>query len=143
MPGQKKCLGVNCSTCPYIEPRKTVKCHISGASVDINAAVNCQTENVIYCISCNRCSEVYVGQTSKSLSQRFSQHLGYIRNFHNHTAAGKRIEPTGQHFNGPGHQGIQLLKKFTAKVGQYEKKGSPCTLDFSMQLKRVLTKKNC
>ena len=69
--------------------------------------MNCQTENVIYCISCNRCNEVYVGQTSKSLSQRFSQHLGYIRNFHNHTAAGKRIEPTGQHFNGPGHQGIR------------------------------------
>ena len=107
MPGQKKCLGGNCSTCPFIEPLKTVKCHISGASVEINAAVNCQTENAIYCISCNRCNQVYIGQTSKSVSQRFSQHLGYIKNYQNHTAAGKRIEPTGQHFNGPGHQGIR------------------------------------
>ena len=33
---------------------------------------------------------------------------------------------------------LQLLKKFTAKVRQYEKKGSPCTLDSLMQLTRVL-----
>ena len=120
MPGQKKCLGGNCSTCPFIEPLKTVKCHISGASVEINAAVNCQTENAIYCISCNRCNQVYIGQTSKSVSQRFSQHLGYIKNYQNHTAAGKRIEPTGQHFNGPGHQGIRdvqisILEKVHSK----------------------------
>ena len=36
---------------------------------------------------------------------------------------------------------FQFLKKFTAKVRQYEKKGSPCTLDSLMQLTRVLTRK--
>ena len=65
-------------------------------------------------------NEVYIGQTSKSLARRFSQHLGYIKNFHNHTAAVKRIEPTGQHFNGPGHQGIRdvqisILEKVHSK----------------------------
>ena len=37
----------------------------------------------------------YIGQTGRSLSTRFNEHLGYVRT--------KSNDPTGQHFNLPGH----------------------------------------
>ena len=47
----------------------------------INSAVNCHTNNVIYCVNCKRCSSNYIGQTSKTAADRFSQHRGYVNSF--------------------------------------------------------------
>ena len=41
----------------------------------------CISRNIIYIIICNRCSLFYVGESSKSLKERTSQHINHIINF--------------------------------------------------------------
>ena len=91
----KKCR-FDCMTCPYVQTGKTVVANSSNYKHDIENQVDCQTANVIYCLSCNKCKEQYIGETEKTLSVRFRQHRGYVRN--------REIDKsTGEHFNKPGH----------------------------------------
>ena len=92
--GMKKCL--SCTICPFVEEGHKVKSSNSSFICDINKPVTCNTENVIYAISCKKCNEQYIGQTGRQFKQRMQEHLGYIRNK-------KMTEPTGKHFNQPGH----------------------------------------
>ena len=55
--------------------------------------------NVIYCISCqkSKCNGIqYIGETGRRLKDRISQHIGYIK-------GQQTYQPTGNHFNLPGH----------------------------------------
>ena len=107
LPGMKRC-PYNCLTCPYVLPDKKVKASATNYTHEIEASVNCQTQNVIYCINCNKCKEQYIGETEKTLSIRFSQHRGYV-NCH------KVEKATGEHFNQPGHKlnnmNVTILEK--------------------------------
>ena len=110
IPGAKKCTRVNCLTCPYIIPGSEVKCTVTAKKFVVNTPVTCTTKNIIYCITCNKCGDQYVGETEKEAGVRFSQHRGYVNNYVNHVREGKRIEPTGEHFNKPGHSGVSDMK---------------------------------
>ena len=46
----------------------------------------------------------YIGQTTRSLDERVREHIGYIRNLH-------RNQPTGEHFNLPGHLKVRVLEQ--------------------------------
>ena len=37
-------------------------------------------ENLVYCISCRRCSHIYIGETGRSLRSRIGEHLRSVRN---------------------------------------------------------------
>ena len=50
----------------------------------------------------------YIGQSGRTLSKRFNEHLGYVRN--------KTKEPTGQHFNLPGHNVSHMEISIIEKV---------------------------
>ena len=95
IPGMAKCKG--CPTCPYIKQGKMVKATATNFKIDIVDQVNCQTENIVYCIECQKCSVQYIGETQRSLQDRIAEHRGYIVNQH-------RAKATGEHFNLPGHQ---------------------------------------
>ena len=79
-------------------PIKEHKCHQTGKSYTINSPVNCQTKNVIYRITCKKHPKfVYIGETQRQFFKRAGEHRGYVnRNETN--------QPTGHHFNLPGHQ---------------------------------------
>ena len=65
----------------------------------INDQVDCEKENIIYLIKCNKenCKQNrYVGETERKARERISEHRGYI--YRNE----KRFA-TGEHFNQPGH----------------------------------------
>ena len=95
IPGMSKCKG--CPTCPYVKQGKMVKATGTNYKMDIKDQVNCQTENIVYCIECQKCSVQYIGETQRSLQDRIAEHRGYIMNQH-------RTKATGEHFNLPGHQ---------------------------------------
>ena len=72
----------------------------------------------IHCLTCDKCQEQYIGETEKTLSVRFRQHRGYVRN--------KEVEKsTGEHFNKPGHQmadmRITVLEKLKSSDAQLRK----------------------
>ena len=87
----------NCVICPYVKTGKTVKSAASNLTVDINRPVNCQTKNMLYCISCDKCTMQYIGESERSLQERFSEHRGYVNNGHVSKA-------TGEHFSQKGHK---------------------------------------
>ena len=106
--GMKKC-GRNCPSCPYIKEDKIVKASKGGKTVEINSECNCKSENIIYIITCKKCTMQYIGKTERSLDERVREHCSYIRNQHLH-------QPTGHHFNLPGHQLSDLQVSVLEKV---------------------------
>ena len=99
--GMKRCL--KCCICPYVHCTNFIKSSSSDDFLlNVKSSYDCRTSNVIYLIECLKCKKQYVGQTSRSLKERIKEHLGYIRN-------SKISEPTGSHFNLPGHD-ISMLQ---------------------------------
>ena len=76
--GSRSCQRPRCHTCPYASPETKIrgpKCYFS-----IRDHFTCQSSNLVYCISCNRCPTIlYIGETGRSLRTRFGEHL-LIRN---------------------------------------------------------------
>ena len=95
----KKC--TKCPICPFVQPGKSVKSTSNNTIIDINTSVNCQSQNIIYCISCQNCRMQYIGESERSLQQRFSEHKGYAINKH-------LTKATGAHFNLPGHSASDM-----------------------------------
>ena len=73
-----KCQDSRCGTCPYIHVGETMEIP-SGQSLFANADMTCKSENLVYCIKCSGCGEVYIGQTGNSLLERNRVHKQQIR----------------------------------------------------------------
>ena len=101
--GWKKC-SQPCPVCPFAAPPKhIIDSVVSDYKHTIRTPVNCQSENVIYMWRCKKenCAEkpenFYIGLTKRKFQNRFSEHLGYVK-------SDKISEPSGDHFNLPGHK---------------------------------------
>ena len=81
--------------CRYADLTALVgKVVISSASSykhEIETQVDCQTSNVVYCLTCSKCTKQYFGGTEKTLAIRFGQHRGYVRNKELQKATGAEI----------------------------------------------------
>ena len=107
LPGMKKCL--QCPICPFVQPGRSVKSTASQYTVDINTAVNCLSRNIVYCIGCKRCLQQYIGESERSLKERFSEHRGYVNNKY-------LTKATGYHFNQAGHSISDMTVTIIEKV---------------------------
>ena len=101
-PGWKKC-SKPCPACPFaLPPCRTVKGLVSGYEHHIQTPVNCQSENIVYYWKCTKdnCSTFpeceYIGLSKRTFQKRFYEHTYYIK-------SEKVSEPSGGHFNLPGH----------------------------------------
>ena len=81
----------------FVKEGKSVQSTASKCTVDINTSVNCQAKNILYCISCDKCSLQYIGESERTLKERFSEHKGYVVN-------NMRTKATGDHYNQKGHK---------------------------------------
>ena len=63
----------------------------------------------MYCLTCDKCSKQYIGQTDRTLKERIQEHLGYIRNE-------KLNHATGEHFNLDGHFIFDMKVKVIEKL---------------------------
>ena len=105
--GMKKCL--NCPICPFVVEGNIVKATATNATVELNAVVNCQTSTIIYCITCKKCKQQYIGQSERSLQARFSEHRDYAK---------KRdfSKACGAHFSSKGHSVHDMSVSIIEKV---------------------------
>lgn len=56
-----------------------------------------------------KCDKQYIGETNKTLNQRFQQHKGYVNN--------KKLDKaTGAHFNLPGHSVSDMRISVVEKI---------------------------
>ena len=86
--------GVRAWRSSHISPDTTLQGPKS--SFAIKEAFNCRTTGLVYGISCRRCPAIYIGETGRTLGQRFGEHLRSIE---------KNLPgfPVAEHFNTNGH----------------------------------------
>ena len=99
--GTFPCNSSKCCLCPNIDSRSSIT-GPNGVSFKISGNFNCNSQNVIYAITCNICPQaVYIGETSNSIRQRMNGHRNDIK--HN------RKKPVADHFNQSNHSIGNLL----------------------------------
>ena len=108
LPGLKRCNKPTCVICPYVKTGHLVKSTNTDKIVTLTSSYNCETSGIIYKIDCLKCTQEYIGQSGRTLAKRFGEHLGYVRN--------KSKEPTGKHFNLPGHRTSDMQISILEKV---------------------------
>ena len=111
IPGMHKC-NQHCPICPYVQTGKSIKATFTKEVVTLSKSFDCKTTNIVYIVGCKKCNNQYIGQTYKSLEDRFKQHLGYVVN---------NTQATGQHFNSPGHNSSHMTISVLEKVHQISK----------------------
>ncbi len=104
------CLFKNCKVCNYgttvkyfLELNNNIRLFFKNNS-------NCKSVKFVYIIRCTKCSFYYIGQSSKSVKDRISQHIYSINSFklfNNHT-------PVSNHFNSDSHN----ISNFTFYIYQ-------------------------
>ena len=118
-PGTFKCSRKRCNTCPYI----TNTVSISGPknSTQITDHFDCTSRNVIYCLRCTTCNQLYIGETGRRLGDRFREHLLDVKNNSQNVS-----KPVARHFNQPGHS-HNNMKIFGLSLHQGNTESRKCT----------------
>ena len=63
-----------CATCKFVKNETTFKSSSTNLSYISPADTDCGSRNVIYLVTCKICQKQYVGQTGRTLRERFSRH---------------------------------------------------------------------
>jgi tripartite motif-containing protein 2/3 len=88
--GCQPCGKPRCLTCRFMKKTKTFQSTITNQSYNINGSFNCQSNYVIYLLTCSKCNIQYVGQTSTSINSRMIAHRFDIKH--------KLDKPVSKHF---------------------------------------------
>lgn len=73
----KKCRQPNCKTCPHLMETTSITT-TDNKVIHVKDSLNCQTEGLVYAIQCSNCNIIYVGETSRTLHDRLTQHRSSI-----------------------------------------------------------------
>ena len=64
-----------CLTCPHIDNERTnYTFNNTGEVRGIKEQMTCKSTNLIYMIECKRCNKQYIGETKRTLRERFTEH---------------------------------------------------------------------
>ena len=77
----------SCRYCPRLNLSGKVKSRTYNRVFSTKTNVNCQSENLIYLITCTTCEIQYVGQTKNRILTRFQGHYQDIKNNNDTTVA--------------------------------------------------------
>lgn len=96
-----KCINpTKCRYCPKINKTGEIVCTVTNRTYISKRNICCKSSNLVYAITCKTCLKQYVGQTGRTIMERFQGHFGAI----------KREEKTtliNDHFNRIDHNGVQ------------------------------------
>ena len=68
--GTFSCSRARCYTCSFLNSATSISGPKSNFVIRHN--FTCTSSNIIYCISCSKCCKLYIGETGRRLSDRFS-----------------------------------------------------------------------
>ena len=68
-PFNKNCTNRKCRYCPLLNTEGHIVATVTGMRYRTKQNVTCNSNNLVYCITCRRCKKQYVGQTKNSLKQ--------------------------------------------------------------------------
>ena len=69
----------NCKICPFIFQNSFIQ--LCKLMLPVLCNGNCESKGLVYIIMCIKCHVFYIGETSKTLKVRISQHLNCIKRF--------------------------------------------------------------
>ena len=74
-----KCSNSHCGTCTHLQDGVSeIKLNKAEITFKIKERMTCETKDVIYLITCNRCGKQYIGET-QSLRERVTLHNEQIK----------------------------------------------------------------
>ena len=111
------CPRINCRYCCRLDKTGNITSKSTGRSYFARSKVSCQSNNLIYCLTCTRCNVQYVGQTKNKLEDRFVVHFNHIaptkppRKKSKSKPANPKYklkydDPIGRHFKSIYHNGL-------------------------------------
>ena len=94
------CNNKNCRYCPRLVRNGRINNSSGKKTYWTYTNINCNSNNLVYCIECKICKAKYVGQTGNTIKERFRNHFYLItKNSQEHYVS--------KHFNSRGHNGLQ------------------------------------
>ena len=72
------CPRLNCRYCSHLDKTGEIISSSTGRSYFTRKKVSCQSNNLIYNLTCTKCNIQYVGQTKNKLEDRFVVHFNHI-----------------------------------------------------------------
>ena len=111
-PGFHKCNDKRCNLCNHNSKAtfgSTINVTATGQVFDIKQYMTCKSHNLIYCVTCTKCRDQYIGETEQELHDRSVGHLYDIRK-------NRPGLPYVTHFQGCGIEhysiiGVEQLRK--------------------------------
>ena len=79
--GMVKCGGKKCKVCDSIVVADTFQSTVQRRTFHINHHFGCNSQGVVYLITCGKCSKQYVGNTVTSFRLRFNNHKSSLNRF--------------------------------------------------------------
>ena len=96
-----------CKLCSFVKTGKTICSEKTKEKVATTGLFNCNTQGVIYLISCEKFHIQYIGQSARRIMERAREHLNNIDN---------KKGTIGEHFNSKGHSKDQIRFQVIEKV---------------------------
>ena len=93
------CKRNRCTHCARINTGTSFTSRATGNTFELRHNMNCKSENLVYLITCKKCSLQYVGQTTQQVSKRMNSHKFDICNFVDPAFASN----VAIHFNSENH----------------------------------------
>ena len=116
LPGFTRCGDKRCNTCKCGRFDESILITSTGKTFQIKQPLTCKSSNVIYCITCSKCEDQYIGETEQELHCRQAGHLSDIR-------ANRSGLPYVTHFSKCGieHYTITAIEKVRQNDGSVRK----------------------
>ncbi|OCT87659.1 hypothetical protein XELAEV_18021356mg [Xenopus laevis] len=100
--GSYKCGGPRCVTCTVLKKSTQFTSSVTQETYQIRNYINCNTQSVIYLLTCMKCSKQYVGCTMRRLKERIREHLNLV-------STGNASSPVSRHFKECNNSNTKLL----------------------------------
>ena len=107
---RNKCIAKKqCRYCPNLNTTGNITCTVTGKTYPTKINITCRSSNLIYCITCRKCKIQYIGQTKRTLMERFQGHFGKVKSAHKekgkdpYPQKAERFDPIGHHFSTTNH----------------------------------------
>jgi len=100
--GFKPCGTARCHACKMHSAKAvdTIISTTTGLHHKMQHSLSCSSQNIIYVITCNSCKRQYVGETTRTLRERLTDHKSNVRT--------NKPTPITIHFNQAGHSSADI-----------------------------------
>ncbi len=104
---------ITCRYCPIMDRTGTIMSTVTKRSYTTPQGGSCGSNNLVYLVTCTKCSKQYVGETSNSINKRFYQHLYENKHLKDPDNAppcmsGKTPNPLPNHFAQADHSHLDI-----------------------------------